>query len=152
MVLPTRSGDLAQPRGPARVRRTTERVTGGVAYPPVTRSWSPAPRSYSTASSSGPPVPARSAGSVVPCGSSSTVRLPAGSSVDPAAAASCAGSRSVASGVCSDILPLLTDADPLGVDDFATHRIPLAEAPDAYATFQKKQDGMIKTLIQPKLG
>jgi len=51
-----------------------------------------------------------------------------------------------------DILPLLTDADPLGVDDFATHRIPLADAPDAYATFQKKQDGMIKTLIQPRLG
>ena len=51
-----------------------------------------------------------------------------------------------------DILPLLTDADPLGVDDFATHRIPLADAPEAYATFQKKQDGMIKTLIQPKLG
>ena len=28
-----------------------------------------------------------------------------------------------------DILPLLTDADPLGVDDFATHHVPLAEAP-----------------------
>ena len=27
-----------------------------------------------------------------------------------------------------DILPLLTDADPLGVDDFATHHVPLAEA------------------------
>jgi threonine dehydrogenase-like Zn-dependent dehydrogenase len=51
-----------------------------------------------------------------------------------------------------DILPLLTDADPLGVDDFATHRLPLAAAPEAYATFQKKQDGMIKTLIQPKSG
>jgi threonine dehydrogenase-like Zn-dependent dehydrogenase len=51
-----------------------------------------------------------------------------------------------------DILPLLTDADPLGVDDFATHRLPLAAAPEAYATFQKKQDGMIKTLLQPKLG
>jgi len=50
------------------------------------------------------------------------------------------------------ILPLLTDADPLGVDDFATHRIPLSAAPEAYATFQKKQDGMIKTLIQPRLG
>src|SRR5690348_873527 len=29
-----------------------------------------------------------------------------------------------------DILPLLTDADPLGVDDFATHHVPLAEAPE----------------------
>jgi threonine dehydrogenase-like Zn-dependent dehydrogenase len=51
-----------------------------------------------------------------------------------------------------DILPLLTDADPLGVDDFATHRLPLSAAPEAYATFQKKQDGMIKTLIQPRTG
>jgi len=51
-----------------------------------------------------------------------------------------------------DILPLLTDADPLGVDDFATHRLPLSAAPQAYATFQKKQDGMVKTLLQPKLG
>jgi threonine dehydrogenase-like Zn-dependent dehydrogenase len=51
-----------------------------------------------------------------------------------------------------DILPLLTDADPLGVDDFATHRLPLAAGPEAYATFQKKQDGMVKTLLQPRLG
>ena len=51
-----------------------------------------------------------------------------------------------------DILPLLTDADPLGVDDFATHRLPLSAAPEAYATFQKKQDGMVKTLIRPRSG
>jgi threonine dehydrogenase-like Zn-dependent dehydrogenase len=31
-----------------------------------------------------------------------------------------------------DILPLLDDNDPLGVDDFATHRLPLEAAPDAY--------------------
>jgi threonine dehydrogenase-like Zn-dependent dehydrogenase len=48
-----------------------------------------------------------------------------------------------------DILPLLTDADPLGVDDFATHRLPLEQAPQAYSTFQAKQDGMIKTLLRP---
>jgi threonine dehydrogenase-like Zn-dependent dehydrogenase len=48
-----------------------------------------------------------------------------------------------------DILPLLTDADPLGVDAFATHHLSLAEAPDAYATFQKKEDGMIKTVLTP---
>ncbi|HEY3748836.1 MAG TPA: zinc-binding dehydrogenase, partial [Pseudonocardiaceae bacterium] len=48
-----------------------------------------------------------------------------------------------------EILPLLTDADPLGTQDFATHHLPLAEAPDAYATFQKKQDGMVKVLLQP---
>lgn len=48
-----------------------------------------------------------------------------------------------------DILPLLTDEDPLGVDDFATHRVPLAEAPQAYADFQAKDDGMVKVLFRP---
>jgi threonine dehydrogenase-like Zn-dependent dehydrogenase len=48
-----------------------------------------------------------------------------------------------------DIIPLLTDSDPLGVDDFATHRLPLESAPEAYEKFQKKQDGMIKVVLKP---
>ncbi|MCL6670957.1 zinc-dependent alcohol dehydrogenase [Streptomyces panaciradicis] len=48
-----------------------------------------------------------------------------------------------------EIIPYLTDEDPLGVDDFATHRLPLSEAPHAYETFQKKRDGMVKVLMQP---
>jgi threonine dehydrogenase-like Zn-dependent dehydrogenase len=49
-----------------------------------------------------------------------------------------------------DILPLLLDeADPLGAGDMATHRLPLAEGPAAYAMFQKKQDGCIKVVLQP---
>ncbi len=49
-----------------------------------------------------------------------------------------------------DIMPLLSGTDdPLGVDDFATHRVPLDEAPAAYETFQKKQDGAVKFLLQP---
>ncbi len=48
-----------------------------------------------------------------------------------------------------DILPLLTDADPLGVDDFATHRLPLDAAPGAYADFQAKKDGMVKVVLKP---
>jgi threonine dehydrogenase-like Zn-dependent dehydrogenase len=48
-----------------------------------------------------------------------------------------------------EILPLLTDDDPLGVDDFATHRLPLEDAPRAYETFQKKNDGMVKVLLKP---
>ena len=48
-----------------------------------------------------------------------------------------------------DILPLLTDDDPLGVETFATHRIPLEEAPEAYETFQKKQDGAVKYVMTP---
>ena len=47
-----------------------------------------------------------------------------------------------------DIMPLLTDDDPLGVDDFATHRLPLDEAPHAYEIFQKKQDGAVKIAAQ----
>lgn len=48
-----------------------------------------------------------------------------------------------------EIMPLLTDADPLGVDDFATHRLPLSEAPGAYEMFQKKQDGAVKVVLEP---
>ena len=49
-----------------------------------------------------------------------------------------------------DILALLSDeSDPLGVDGFATHRVPLSEAPDAYAMFQQKKDGAVKVLFQP---
>ncbi|RZU23516.1 zinc-dependent alcohol dehydrogenase [Streptomyces sp. BK239] len=48
-----------------------------------------------------------------------------------------------------EILPYLTDEDPLGVDDFATHRVPLSEAPKAYETFQQKRDGAVKFLMTP---
>jgi threonine dehydrogenase-like Zn-dependent dehydrogenase len=48
-----------------------------------------------------------------------------------------------------DILPLLDDTDPLGVDGFASHHLPLAEAPRAYEMFQKKRDGAIKVVLQP---
>jgi threonine dehydrogenase-like Zn-dependent dehydrogenase len=49
-----------------------------------------------------------------------------------------------------DILPLLTgDDDPLGVDDFATHHLPLADAPQAYEQFQKKEDNTFKVLLKP---
>jgi len=48
------------------------------------------------------------------------------------------------------ILPLLVgDDDPLGVDGFATHRLPLEAGPEAYETFQKKRDGAIKIVFQP---
>ncbi|ORB29517.1 zinc-dependent alcohol dehydrogenase [Mycolicibacterium parafortuitum] len=48
-----------------------------------------------------------------------------------------------------DIMPLLTDSDPLGVDTFATHVVPLDEAPHAYDIFQKKQDGAVKVILKP---
>jgi threonine dehydrogenase-like Zn-dependent dehydrogenase len=48
-----------------------------------------------------------------------------------------------------EIMPLLTDDDPLGVDDFATHRLPLEQGPEAYERFQKKEDGTVKVVLQP---
>jgi threonine dehydrogenase-like Zn-dependent dehydrogenase len=48
-----------------------------------------------------------------------------------------------------DILPILTEGDPLGVDDFATHRVPLERAPQAYADFRQKKNGTVKVLLQP---
>lgn len=48
-----------------------------------------------------------------------------------------------------DIMPLLGDDDPLGVDDFATHVLPIDEAPHAYDIFQKKQDGAVKIILKP---
>ena len=48
-----------------------------------------------------------------------------------------------------DIMPLLTDGDPLGVDGFATHRLPLDQGPQAYEMFQKKEEGAVKVLLQP---
>ncbi|TDD73897.1 zinc-dependent alcohol dehydrogenase [Actinomadura rubrisoli] len=49
-----------------------------------------------------------------------------------------------------DLMPLVAgDADPLGVMDLATHRMPLDEAPRAYEMFQKKQDGAVKVILQP---
>jgi threonine dehydrogenase-like Zn-dependent dehydrogenase len=48
-----------------------------------------------------------------------------------------------------DIMPLLTDGDPLGVEGFATHRLPLEEGPHGYEIFQKKEDNAIKVLLQP---
>jgi threonine dehydrogenase-like Zn-dependent dehydrogenase len=49
-----------------------------------------------------------------------------------------------------DIMPLVSDdSDPLGVEDFATHHVPLDEAPHAYEIFQKKEDGAFKILLTP---
>jgi threonine dehydrogenase-like Zn-dependent dehydrogenase len=48
-----------------------------------------------------------------------------------------------------DLMPLLSEDDPLGVESFATHHLPLSEAPAAYEKFQKKQEGMIKVVFNP---
>ena len=48
-----------------------------------------------------------------------------------------------------EIWPLLVDGDPLGAESFASHHVPLDEAPDAYEQFQKKEDGCFKVVLTP---
>jgi hypothetical protein len=52
-----------------------------------------------------------------------------------------------------DIMPLLTDAvDPLGVEDLATHKLPLVRrrmVTKSFRNLQKKQDGAMRNLLQP---
>jgi hypothetical protein len=53
---------------------------------------------------------------------------------------------------CPDLLPLGTDdAGPLGLESFATHRLPLEEVPQACADFQGKRNGTVKVLFKPEL-
>ncbi|MEP7178130.1 MAG: zinc-dependent alcohol dehydrogenase [Pseudonocardiales bacterium] len=50
-----------------------------------------------------------------------------------------------------DLMPIVSDdTDPLGVRDFATHRLALADAPRGYEMFQKKSDGCIKVVLKPQ--
>jgi threonine dehydrogenase-like Zn-dependent dehydrogenase len=47
-------------------------------------------------------------------------------------------------------MPLVTgDDDPLGAEGFATHHLPLAEAPHGYEIFQEKKDGAVKVVLHP---
>jgi threonine dehydrogenase-like Zn-dependent dehydrogenase len=49
-----------------------------------------------------------------------------------------------------DLLPIVSDeADPLGVRQFATHHLPLEDAPRGYETFRDKADGCLKVVLQP---
>ncbi|MFJ9391157.1 alcohol dehydrogenase catalytic domain-containing protein [Nocardioides sp. NPDC101246] len=48
-----------------------------------------------------------------------------------------------------DLMPFLEDDDdPLGVESFATHHLPLSEAPETYKSFQEKADGMVKVVFR----
>ena len=49
-----------------------------------------------------------------------------------------------------DLMPMVADgSDPLGVQTFATHHLPLEEAPHGYEIFRDKADGCIKVVLQP---
>jgi len=48
-----------------------------------------------------------------------------------------------------ELLPLLMDGDPFGVESFASHHVGLEKAPQAYEAFQKKVDGTFKVVFRP---
>ena len=48
-----------------------------------------------------------------------------------------------------ELLGILTEGDPWDVESFATHHLPLEEAPAAYEQFQKKEDGTVKVVFRP---
>jgi threonine dehydrogenase-like Zn-dependent dehydrogenase len=49
-----------------------------------------------------------------------------------------------------DLLPIVgDDRDPLGVRQFATHHLPLEDAPRGYEIFRDKAEGCIKVVLQP---
>jgi threonine dehydrogenase-like Zn-dependent dehydrogenase len=49
-----------------------------------------------------------------------------------------------------DLMPMVADSgDPLGVQTFATHHLPLDQAPHGYEIFRNKADGCIKIVLQP---
>jgi threonine dehydrogenase-like Zn-dependent dehydrogenase len=49
-----------------------------------------------------------------------------------------------------DLMPMVSsDSDPLGLQGFATHHLPLEEAPDGYEIFRNKTDGCLKVVLQP---
>ncbi|WP_445997031.1 zinc-dependent alcohol dehydrogenase [Okibacterium fritillariae] len=51
----------------------------------------------------------------------------------------------------NDLLPLVEDpADPLGVEDLVTHRVPLDRAAEMYDIFKEKKDGCIKVVLKPQ--
>ena len=50
----------------------------------------------------------------------------------------------------NDLLPIVSDdRDPLGVRQFATHHLPLEDAPHGYEIFRDKAEGCIKVVLQP---
>jgi threonine dehydrogenase-like Zn-dependent dehydrogenase len=50
----------------------------------------------------------------------------------------------------NDLMPLVSaTGDPLGVTSFATHRLPLEDAPNGYEMFRNKTGGCLKVVLRP---
>jgi threonine dehydrogenase-like Zn-dependent dehydrogenase len=49
-----------------------------------------------------------------------------------------------------DLMPIVTDdSDPLGIQQLATHHLPLEDAPHGYQIFRDKTEGCIKVILHP---
>ena len=48
-----------------------------------------------------------------------------------------------------ELRDILLDSDAFGVEQLATHRVPLTQAAEMYTTFQKKDDGCQKVVLKP---
>ena len=48
-----------------------------------------------------------------------------------------------------DLYTRVAAGDDFGVDDLATHRVPLSQAAEMYAVFQAKDDGCLKVVLSP---
>jgi threonine dehydrogenase-like Zn-dependent dehydrogenase len=49
-----------------------------------------------------------------------------------------------------DLMPLVAGgSDPLGVTSYATHHLPLEQAPHGYDIFRDKTDGCLKVVLRP---
>jgi threonine dehydrogenase-like Zn-dependent dehydrogenase len=49
-----------------------------------------------------------------------------------------------------DLMPMVSDdSDPLGLRGFATHHLPLEDAPRGYEIFRDKAEGCLKVVLQP---
>ncbi|HYY17453.1 MAG TPA: zinc-dependent alcohol dehydrogenase [Streptosporangiaceae bacterium] len=49
-----------------------------------------------------------------------------------------------------DLMPMVaSDSDPLGLREFATHHLPLEDAPHGYEIFRDKAEGCLKVVLRP---
>jgi threonine dehydrogenase-like Zn-dependent dehydrogenase len=69
-----------------------------------------------------------------------------------AVASACGGSTPEAVTRCAEhLLAELADGDPIGVEELATYRLPLSQAPEAYAVAGRNRRGSVKVLFDPAL-
>lgn len=48
-----------------------------------------------------------------------------------------------------EVIKVLKNGDPIGAGSLVTHEAPLAQAPELYESFKKKEPGMVKVVLRP---